>query len=268
MSVVTTIALGGRWTSMVLGGREWLWSRADLGRASVAPGDPFIDVGGLEECIPTIRGIPDHGEAWSRRWLSLDASTTYVQCPDFVLQRRILATDETAVATYMLSADPGYRFVWAAHALLDLSTSATLSLPNGTPMRVYPGPGASIEAQPSEGASWVHASWPECAGIPFERLGAIDGSAHGAIAVGADGATIADQDQRLTLELHADSELPRSVAIWRNLGGFPSSSPYRSIGVEPMLGSVFDLAEADRPEDAVTVPVGGSVEWELVVRAV
>jgi hypothetical protein len=54
-----------------------------------------------------------------------------------------------------------------------------------------------------------------------------------------------------------------SVALWRNLGGFPGGHPYRSIGVEPMLGSVFDLADARRDGDAVTVPADGRVDWEL-----
>jgi hypothetical protein len=56
------------------------------------------------------------------------------------------------------------------------------------------------------------------------------------------------------------------VALWRNLRGFPDGNPYRSIGVEPMLGSVFDLAEAG-PEDAITVPRAGLVEWELRMAA-
>jgi hypothetical protein len=55
------------------------------------------------------------------------------------------------------------------------------------------------------------------------------------------------------------------VAIWRNLGGFPPGAPYRSIGVEPMLGAVFDLAEASGPQDAVTVSASGEVAWDLMI---
>ncbi|MFC3894567.1 hypothetical protein ACFOWZ_24060 [Lentzea rhizosphaerae] len=60
--------LGGRWTTLRTAHREWLWHRADPARSAVAPGDPFVDAGGLEECIPTVRGTPDHGDAWSRPW--------------------------------------------------------------------------------------------------------------------------------------------------------------------------------------------------------
>jgi hypothetical protein len=52
---------GGRWTSLHVGGREWLWSRDEPLRAHVAPGDPFADAGGIEECVPTVRGRPDGG---------------------------------------------------------------------------------------------------------------------------------------------------------------------------------------------------------------
>jgi hypothetical protein len=53
--------------------------------------------------------------------------------------------------------------------------------------------------------------------------------------------------------------------LWRNLGGFPAEEPYRSLGVEPMLGRVFDLAEA-RPGDAA-VPAAGVLSWRLTISA-
>ncbi|WP_181805409.1 hypothetical protein [Streptomyces shenzhenensis] len=56
------------------------------------------------------------------------------------------------------------------------------------------------------------------------------------------------------------------MALWRNLGSFPESGPYRSIGVEPMLGRVFDLAEAEEGEAAV-VPATGVPSWRLTVTA-
>ena len=57
-----------------------------------------------------------------------------------------------------------------------------------------------------------------------------------------------------------------AAEIERNLGGFPAADPYRSTGVEPMLGRVFDLAEAG-PGDAAEVPASGAVRWRLTVTA-
>ena len=65
--------------------------------------------------------------------------TLVVDCPDFVLSRRIEHAAGAVVADYRLSADPGYRFVWAGHALLDLSPAARLVAPAGTPTRLLSG---------------------------------------------------------------------------------------------------------------------------------
>jgi hypothetical protein len=242
--VITDLVHGGRWTSLRLAGREWLWSRPDRRREGVGPGDGFVDAGGIEECVPTVRGVPDHGTAWSRAWRRVGGEDV-VDCDDFVLRRRLRA-DSAVAAAYRLEATPGFRFVWAAHALLDVSPQATLMLPDGCRTRIYP----------DEGASYVVDTWP---GPGLNQLGPDDGTAVGAVVVGATAACVVD-GERLDLRLHA--EVATSIALWRNLGGYPSVQPYRSIGVEPMLGSVFDLAAASAT-DAVTVPANGAVEWCL-----
>ncbi|CAM5592889.1 hypothetical protein [Streptomyces canarius] len=59
-------------------------------------------------------------------------------------------------------------------------------------------------------------------------------------------------------------EQPVSIALWRNLDGFPEAKPYRSTGVEPMLGRVLDLADAG-PGDAAEVPATGEAHWRLTL---
>jgi hypothetical protein len=238
-------AHGGRWTSLRSGAREWLWSRPDPRRATVRPGDAFVDAGGLEECLPTVRGKPDHGDVWSRPWTPAGTVTT----GDFSLTRTIAHRTGSVVADYRLTAEPGWRFIWAAHALLDLSTEARLDAPAGTVTRV------------DDDATWVEREWP----LPLDRLGPVDGTAVGAILTDCPTVTVVDGADRLTFTLSAGGQ-PMSTALWRNLGGFPQPDPYRSIGVEPMLGNVFDLAEAG-PGDAAVVPASGVCEWRLVVSA-
>ncbi|MBO0823355.1 MAG: hypothetical protein J2P27_05790 [Actinobacteria bacterium] len=258
---------GGRWTSLRLAGREWLWSREDPRRDRVAPGEPFVDAGGLEECVPTVRGEPDHGSAWSRPWRDLGSSGAEADCGPFTLRRCITLDGDRVTARYRLQATPGYRFVWAAHALIDVSDQATLLLPAATTVRIYP-EAADLLAQPwPAGAPFMPAPWPGAGDLRLDRLGPDDGSAVGAIALSVGQVTVYDGNDRLWLQLRSELELPTSVGLWRNLRGFPVGSPYRSIGIEPMLGSVFDLAEASSADDAVTVPASGSVEWELQIAA-
>ncbi|MGX1544845.1 hypothetical protein [Streptomyces adustus] len=251
--VTTDMDHGGRWPSLTAGGREWLWHRNEPRRHLVRPGDSFADAGGLEECVPTVRGLPDHGDAWSRSWQRAGDQDT-VECPDFRLTRRIGERGNAVVADYTLSAEPGYRFVWAAHALLDLSTAARIDVAGPALARLYP----------DEGDRWVAGAWPTVGGVPLDRLGPDDGSAVGAVVL-TSRVSVHDGTDTLHLSVEADGQ-PVAVALWRNLGGFPQEAPYRSVGVEPMLGRVFDRAAAGEGDTAV-VPPSGEVAWRLTVTA-
>ena len=261
---------GGRWTSLRGGGREWLWHRDEPRRAHVIPGDAFADAGGLEECVPTVRGIPDHGDAWSRAWtVAHDAQFAHVvRCPHFELTRSIDARTGAVVAQYRLTAEPGFRFVWAGHALLELSEHALLRVDQKTKTRLFPEAAPYLRRPWPDGADWIEGDWPAPGGLRLDTLGPDDGSAVGAVTYGAGTsatAVIHDGPDRLRMSVEADGQ-PAAVALWRNLGGFPRGSPYRSIGVEPMLGRVFDLAQAYDGDCAVT-PTAGEVRWRLTFTA-
>ncbi|MFG2630715.1 hypothetical protein [Streptomyces sp. NPDC048473] len=254
---------GGRWTSLAGAGREWLWHRPDPARHTVRPGDGFVDAGGLEECIPTIRGVPDHGDAWSRRWRRV-GDADVVECGDFVLHRSVVHRAGAVRARYRLSADPGYRLLWAAHALLDLGPGARLHAPAGTATRIFPEAARLLDEPWPGNAPYLTGVWPAPLGLALDRFGPADGTAVGAVLTDCSDVTVTDGPDALRLTLHTDADVPLSVALWRNLGGYPDTAPYRSIGVEPMLGSVFDLTEAGR-DDAAVVPADGELRWELEI---
>ncbi|MGW4906898.1 hypothetical protein [Streptomyces sp. NPDC004270] len=263
MDVVTDLAHGGRWTSLRHGGREWLWRREVAERDGVAPGDAFVDAGGLEECVPTVRGTPDHGDAWSRAW-TREGDGERVQCERFTLTRKLSGTADGVRADYVLTAEPGFRFLWAAHALLDLSADAVLKARDGAPTRLFPEAAPLVNRPWPDGARWLEGDWPAPLGLRLDRFGPDDGTAAGAVV--ADGrCCVHDDGDRLSFAVEAEGQ-PLSVALWRNLGGFPAGRPYRSTGVEPMLGRVFDLADAG-PDDAARVGASGEVRWRLTVRA-
>ncbi|WP_326719124.1 hypothetical protein OHT59_06080 [Streptomyces sp. NBC_00243] len=263
LDIVTDLAHGGRWTSLRTPGRDWLWRREAPEREGVSPGEPFVDAGGLEECIPTVRGTPDHGDAWARPW-TREGDSDVVHCDRFTLTRTIRATSDGAEADYVLTADPGFRFVWAAHALLDLSDGASVHTRDGASTRLFPEAAPLLDRAWPKGAAWVEGSWPAPCGLRLDRFGPVDGTAVGAV-VDASGCCVHDHPDRLSLALEADGQ-PMSIALWRNLGGFPAVHPYRSTGVEPMLGRVFDLSEAG-PGDAARVPASGEVRWRLTLTS-
>lgn len=253
VAVTVDAGLGGRWTSLRSAhGREWLWSRDEPGRASVVPGDAFLDAGGVEECLPTIDGPPDHGDAWSRPWV-VDGVAHRVDGDGFGLRRAMSVAGDRLTVDYELRAEPGWRFIWAAHALLALSDQARLELPPGAP------------ATSGVAGGLRSFAWPELDGVDLSRFGPADGTALMVIVPDVGTAEVVDGPDRLRMTVTAPG-WPTAVALWRNLGGWPAGSPYRSIGVEPVLGRTGDLA-ACGPGDAVVVPAAGVVRWRLDVEA-
>jgi hypothetical protein len=253
MTVEVDAAHGARLPSLRgRNGREWLWRRDAPARADVAPGDEFVDAGGLEECLPTIAGDPDHGDVWSRPWRPAGDGLA-VNTDTFGLHRTIRVTDEGVRATYRLDAKPGWWFIWAAHTLINVSTEAYIEAPHGLPIWV----------NDDDGTTDRH--WPSHGDTDLSRLGEPDGTALMIIIPELPSITVVDGDDRLTFSLQLSGQ-PFGVAIWRNLGGWPSDSPYRSIGIEPMLGYSPTLALARTGESAV-VPSSGGVEWSLLIDA-
>lgn len=227
----------------------------------MAPGDAFVDAGGVEECVPTVRGTPDHGSVWSRAWRR-EGNDDVVVSDEFVLRRRVSDRENTVEANYQLEALQGYRFIWAAHALLDLRIGARIVLPAGQPVRLYPEVAPLLDIDWPPGRPYLVDRWPRPLGLDLGHLGPDDGTAVGATVLDTVAAEVIDGGHCLWMRVSAEAGVPVSMSIWRNLGGFPTPSPYRSIGVEPMLGRVFNLADAG-PDDAVTVPSSGQVAWTL-----
>lgn len=249
---------GGRWTALTdPHGRQWLWSRPDPARFTVRPGDPFVDVGGLEECFPTIGSNPDHGELWTRPWRSEEhrrfSSRASIAAGGATLSRTIRCSPESVEADYCLAAPPGTKFIWAAHTLLELAVGASIhAAPGGA--RAWPGHTTPVETV-----------WPRPLGIPYDQLGPNNGSAMFCLLL--DQSTVSVQDRGHTLRFHLIcADQPVSIGLWRNLGGYPwdGTPTYRNVGIEPMLGRVFDLTAA-KAGDAARVPDSGEVEWCLTI---
>jgi hypothetical protein len=243
LTVEVDLAHGGRWTSLRTPEREWLWHHPDPevahARAAVTPGAAFVDAGGVEECLPTVRGEPDHGAVWSRPW-----SEVGVAADGFRFERRI-RSDGALTVDYTITGPPHAPFVHAVHALLDVSPDARLEA-GGVRTAYLIDHGSAVP-------------WPS----GLDRLGPDDGSATAAVLPGCAEATVVDGADALSFSWRAE---PTSLLLWRNLRGWPEGSPYRSIGIEPMVGATASLADP-APGGAAQLGPDGVLHWGLTVTA-
>lgn len=241
LTVEVDLAHGGRWTSLRTPEREWLWRNPDpavaRAREAVVPGAAFVDAGGVEECLPTVRGEPDHGAVWSRPW-----SEGGVTADGFGLQRHIHA-DGAITVDYTITGPPGAAFVHAVHALLDVSPAARLEAPGATTAYLVD--------------SDRDVPWPS----GLDRLGPDDGTAIAAVLPGCAEVTVLDGTDALSFRWNAE---PSALLLWRNMRGWPDGAPYRSIGIEPMAGAA---AAPDGPGRPALLGPDGILRWCLSVRA-
>ncbi|MBO0812243.1 MAG: hypothetical protein J2P23_09385 [Microlunatus sp.] len=248
----TVLHHGGRWTSWRAGEREWLWQNPRVTaaqRAGVRPGAAFVDAGGAEECFPTVRGRPDHGDAWSRPWRGSTAAAS-VEVPGLGVLHRSVAAATALRLDYRIEGRSGTPFLHALHALLAVSQDAVLELPEARTMIVLDQPDPCRR-------------WPS----GLDRLGPDDGTAVCALVPDVGRAVIIDGADSLELEWSCPQAPDRcSLLLWRNLAGWPEDAPYRSIGIEPMVGRAADVSAAD-PGDCARIGGSGSLSWSLRVRA-
>lgn len=223
-------------------------------RDAVQPGDAFVDAGGVEECFPTVAGRLDHGDVWSRRWegTAYDAN---VRASGWELRRRLDVTDGVLTARYTVTGEPGRGLLHAVHGLYALSESARLVLPAGTPMRVQ---------DVWRDGAWTSASWPGVHSL--EGCGPVDGTARLAV-VTTDTVRLVDGDDVLVLRWRLEHATgPVSLLLWRNLAGWPAAAPYRSIGVQPLLGAATDI-DAAEPEELARPDAAGRLQWSVQIEA-
>jgi hypothetical protein len=249
LSVRTDPLLGGRWTSLRTLLHEWLWINPDpeiaQARKRVLPGTAFVDAGGAEECFPTVRGKPDHGDAWTRTW-STDGAEQTVDVPQVGRLSRRISGDDPVVIDYEVTGRPGTAFLHALHALLDLSLTARLTMPGSPRITVL-----DVDDPERE--------WPN----GLDTLGPDDGTAICALVPECHEVAVVDGEYVLRFAWDSgDAPELCSLLLWRNLAGWPAQRPYRSIGVEPMVGRAADLSTA-APNACARIGRSGHFRWVL-----
>lgn len=180
-------ALGGKISSLRLGGREWLWTRDTLPRvaptASAADDGASAvitaDRGGYDECLPTVTActvqvpgagsiaLPEHGELWTQT-----AATERVAAPagaaaavtrwtgqrlPYAFRRTItVGADGTVRMDYALESRGAVPMplLWSAHPVLPFPPDTRLDLPIAARVRVWAEHGVAL------GGARAEHRWP------------------------------------------------------------------------------------------------------------
>ena len=147
-----------------------------------------------------------------------------------------------------MTGPPATSFLHAVHALLDVSPQARLIVPGARTFTVL-----DDDSPPRD--------WPS----GFDTLGPDDGTAVCALLQQCRKATVVDGDYALTFTWDSTSRPDLcSLLLWRNLRGWPAPTPYRSIGIEPLIGRVADLTQGE-PADRANTDAAGRFRWSLTI---
>jgi galactose mutarotase-like enzyme len=291
-------ALGGKIISLEFAGREWLWGGELAGRSAPVDGaqyDEHVDGGGYDELFPNIApctlpshvtrygglSLPDHGELWSQpATFSLEtrpdgtfAATGWQgrRMPYRFVRDVFVSNTGSVEMHYAVSNDGDARipFVWSAQAMLPLTKSTRLVLPEGTRARVWSQEGVELGGQGAYlrwpraviGGKLVDLTRPDEVARAYACRIYLDPGA-GRAAVEADGAR---------LEVSFDAERVGHVVLAVNKPGWSAFGKRRSartVALAPAIGSPDSLSEAlGAWRDAAWLEPGETREWHLTWRA-
>ena len=246
--------------------REWLFEGRTLtyeqcGGSLPAYGDDYVrrfDVGGFDECFPTVqrcfypvepwRGtdVPDHGEVWSIPWRAevkndcLRLVTHGVRLP-YRLEKTIRLLGNGGIRFEYLAANPTpfpMPFLWSSHPLLAIRPGMRLKLPVET-TRVCSAP--SYPARHGDHVPWG----PDLSCVPQKDAGIAVKLFSPPLTEGW--AELLDPADGAAFRFAFDPAQVTHLGLWINYGGWagvPGAAPYFNLGLEPCIGAPDSLDAA------------------------
>lgn len=277
-------SLGGKITNLRRRrGREWLWRHPDR-EFSYAPADgSFPDVGGWDECFPTVAPsampgaapgeplLPDHGELralpWSHEVLETPTATVLTSRAEGALlpyefQRDlILPLEGSEVRLEYRLVHRGlakFPWIWSAHPVFSAPDGMALTLPTVNEVRVD-----HAAARPDLPAD-ATVPWPLDGESHSWTVSEVRGwSAKLFADIGASGtAILTDPRTGEQLQIGFDPSTVPQVGIWIDATG-----PLVRIGVEPCIGAPDRLDRAVGEWGSAAILAPNEVRrWAITLR--
>lgn len=286
-------SIGAKLVSLQLraSGREFMWQDPP-GRLKFPPYGaqmPEYDIGGFQECFPTIletyypeypwRGIlvPDHGEVWALPW-NVEQHESGLHfwvesvCFAYRFDKWIELRDGGVIEIRYEATNPtpyDFRCIWSAHPALALKPDMRMLLPDGTELRLefshngrLGGMGA-IHRWPV--VRDIHGKEDDLSIVKTINAGTHDKFTSSFLPEGWCAVYDPQQGDYLGYSFPL-LEIPY-VGFWLIQGGWPvTGKPYLVGGFEPCTGYPGDLSSAIAWGDAMTLPAQSSRTWRLYLH--
>ncbi len=269
--------------------REWLFENPALPYRLPEYGADYVrdfDVGGFDECFPTVGAclhpsapwqatpLPDHGEVWSIPWSArvdgerLQLETHGVRLP-YRLHKSIRLPGDGRVRldyrAYNLTPFP-MPFVWSSHPLFAIRPGMRIELP-AERVKVHAAPAFPRPVHHGDSLPWPGRSGLDLATVPQPSAGLAIKLFTPPLTEGW--AALSDPSDGAGFRFDFDPALVPQVGVWLNYGGWagaPKAKPYFNLTLEPCIGAPDDLdtAVSRWGEFGVLTP-GEAREWWLDV---
>lgn len=253
---------------------EWLWLNPYLAWSPPHPNESYVarhDLGGWDECFPTVaptvvegQAWPDHGDLWWRPWQAEvrgDALWMGVEGPGYRFTRTIRPAEAGLLFEYEVENCSGapFPYLWCAHPLFCLNPTLTIELAGRPAVRLG-------NNNPFGQMGELH-RWPRVAGRSLQQVGKPSGlAAKLFVAVETGEVRLSRPDSTHALLMQWPIEQLPLLGLWLNEEGWSGANtpPYCNVGVEPASGAPDDLRLAREEWGlASQLEAGARAHWWL-----
>ncbi|MEQ1899252.1 MAG: hypothetical protein ABL866_00815 [Devosia sp.] len=260
-------------------GREWISGGQRSPETGAGAAYLADEARGWDECFPTVepwdatgtgwaRPLRDHGELWGRPWTVLDhdrgSLSVRFETEQFAFVRRLHLVGQRLACHYEArnKSPLALPFVWAQHALLAVTPSDRIVLPEvGTLASPYISK-QEVELRPG------NVPWPGSSqevGLALDRVqpasagfaGKFFAAARGIAAIG---------DQKGSLQFTWDKNVLPFLGVWLNYGGWPQPGDIHHVALEPTTSPTDSLGDALAAGTSRQLRPGQSESWTVELR--
>ena len=273
--------------------KELLWMTPDGKFRKPNYGDVFedYDMSGFDECFPAMAEgrypsypwkdilIPDHGELWTLPWkhkVLENSIYLWVYGVRFAyrLDKRVTLDGNRLKLEYKVTnlAPFKFKYIWSAHPLFRVTSKTKIDFPLGSKVRIHWSHKKRFDIGASE-YSWPLVRDKQGNEVNLSSVGCPDSKFADKFFVTnlSEGwCKLAEPQDKWSIKFSFSLDEIPCVGLWVNQGGWPprndGTGNHFNLGMEPCSSPYEDLSIADKEDRCSTIPLEGTVGWNLTLE--